>query len=232
MSEPSLPAPNPDLADIAEALRTRHGCHTAILYGSFARGDATKESDYDVAGFADTPAVRRIAGKWRGSYLDVFIYPDSKLDSPDAQLLHLREGGVLFERDGAGRRFLEGLQEVYARGPEALPADELLARRRWAWKMLDRAARGDAEGDFRRVWLLTALLEDCFHLRRMWFEGPKKSLAWLKINDPALHAAFVTALSPGASLEAIGRLAEAVAGPRTEDGVNEELTARRSPGRG
>ena len=51
-----------DLKDIAEALRRHHECHTAILYGSFAVGDATPESDYDVAGFANSPNVERIAG--------------------------------------------------------------------------------------------------------------------------------------------------------------------------
>ena len=29
-----------DIADIGRALRERHGCHTAIVYGSFATGDA------------------------------------------------------------------------------------------------------------------------------------------------------------------------------------------------
>ena len=34
-------------------LRRAHRVHTIILYGSYARGDATAESDVDVAAFAD-----------------------------------------------------------------------------------------------------------------------------------------------------------------------------------
>jgi predicted nucleotidyltransferase len=212
-----------DLNDIADALRGRHGCHTAILYGSWAAGDAGPASDYDVAGFRNSPSVERIAGKWRGSYLDLFVYPESRLDSPNSEMLHLRGGLVLFENGDAGNRFLAKLDEVFALGPERLPASELRARRRWAWKMLDRAAKEDSEGNFRRAWLLTALLEDYFHLRHLWYLGPKKSLANLKSNAPEVHSAFEAALLPGATFAAIAKVVEAVSGPRAEETVNDEL---------
>src|ERR1700693_6211594 len=201
-----------DLNDIADALRGRHGCHTAILYGSFAAGDAGPASDYDVAGFGSSPSVERITGKWRDSYLDLFVYPESRLDSPNPEMLHLRSGLVLFEKGDAGSRLLAKLDEVFALGPDRLPSSELRARRRWAWKMLDRAAKEDPEGNFRRIWLLTALLEDYFYLRRLWYLGPKKSLASLRSNAPEVHSAFEAALLPGASLGAIANVVEAVAG--------------------
>jgi predicted nucleotidyltransferase len=212
-----------DLDDIADALRRHHGSHTAILYGSFAAGDANATSDYDVAAFADSPGIERIAGRWRDTYLDVFVYPESMLESPGPELLPLRGGVVLFEKEGAGTRLLAALEELFAHGPESLPASELRARRRWAWKMLDRAAKSDCEGDFRRAWLLSALLEDYFHLRHAWYLGPKKSLAYLRSNAPEAYAAFEEALRPGASLEVVGRVVGAVAGPRAEGTVNDEL---------
>lgn len=195
-------------------MRTRHGCHTAILYGSHASRDAAAGSDYDVAGFAAVSKVRRIAGPWRSSYLDVFIHPEARLASADRELLAMRGGVVLFERDGAGTSFLKSLEELHARGPEPLGEDERKGLGAWAWKMLDRAGRGDAEGDYRRAWLLYQLLEDYFLLRDEWYPGPKKGLAWLAVNAPGVRAAFDAALRPGASLEAIAQLVEAVAGPR------------------
>ena len=96
-----------DLADIAARLRKEHQCRTAILYGSRARGDARPGSDYDVAGFADTPTVERITGAWRSGYLDLFVYPESKLAAPAADMLHLRGGEVLFQSGRAGDEFLE-----------------------------------------------------------------------------------------------------------------------------
>jgi hypothetical protein len=129
-------------------------------------------------------------------------------------MLHLRDGVVLFEKNDSGRSLLSSLARLYAAGPTPLPATELLARRNWAWKMLDRAAHQDPEANFRRAWLLTALLEDYFHLRGRWYEGPKKSFCYLAESDPQLHAQFEAALQPAASLDTIARLVESIAGPR------------------
>jgi polymorphic toxin system nucleotidyltransferase-like protein len=206
-----------DLDDIAALLRQEHKCHAAILYGSRARGDAGPASDYDVAGFADVTAVERITGAWRSGYLDIFVYPESKL-TPSAEMLHMRGGKVLFQRDRAGDEFLAALEAVHAAGPEALPESELAARRNWAWKMLDRARVGDPEGNYRRAWLLTALLEDYFHLRTLWYEGSKKSLAYLARCEPDVYAKFEAALLAGAGLEQVAELVEAVVGARREAG--------------
>jgi len=210
--------------DIVAALRSTHRCVAAILYGSIAAGDATPSSDYDIAGFCDVPQVRRIAGKWRDSYLDIFLYPLSKLQQPGPESLHMREGRVLFDTsDGAAAGLITGLREVFSRGPQPLPPDELAARRAWAWKMLDRARVGDAEGNFRRSWLLTALLEDYFLLTGRWYLGSKRSLAHLEANEPRMHALFSAALHPASSLGDIEKLVEAVAGRKDDNVARLEL---------
>jgi hypothetical protein len=203
-----------DIEAVARALRERHGCHTAVLYGSHARGDASAQSDLDICGFAAVSATIRIAGPWRGTWLDAFVHPQAMLDEPRVELLSLRGGVVLFERDGAATRLLRELDDLHARGPEPLSADEIAARRQWAWKMLERAGRGDPEGHFRRAWLLTALLEDYFHVRGLWYLGPKNALAYVRVHEPLLCQAFEAALEPSAGLAAIERAVTLFAGPR------------------
>jgi hypothetical protein len=205
--------PDPLVAELSEDLRLRHGCHTAILYGSRAAGDARQDSDYDLAGFGSTAATYRDARKLRGAYVDIFVHPDARLANPSPDLLSLRGGVVLFEKDGGGTRLLAHLEEMFRRGPERLADDEIAVRRVWAWKMLLRASHPDIEADYRRTWLLMMLLEDYFALRQRWYLGPKPSFAWLAANEPDAHAAFAAALKPGAGLEAIRRLVEVVAGP-------------------
>ena len=42
------------LAEIVQTLTVDHGCHSVILYGSWARGDLQPTSDWDVAGIRET----------------------------------------------------------------------------------------------------------------------------------------------------------------------------------
>ena len=192
----------------------RDGAHTILLYGSRANGSEGPDSDYDIAAFApraDEVRDTRVIG---GEFLDVFLYPDSMLTQPSPDHLKLRQCVVLLQRGQQADDFLAGLHALFHQGPEPLPRDEIDARKAWAWKMAQRIDRDDIEGNYRRVWLLTSLLEDYFALRGRWFEGPKKSLQWLQVNDTPTHEAFAAALRPGASTAVIR---QAVA--RTVDGV-------------
>ena len=197
---------DPNLHLIIEDLRKKQGCHTAILYGSRARGDETLASDYDILGIRDSGDVVRDARLLNGFYLDIFIYSESKILSPDETMLHMRGGRILFQKAELATTFLSRLDEIHSAGPKKHPPDEVEARRVWSKKMLDRAKIGNIEGNFRRAWLVTALLEDHFALRGEWYRGPKESLKWLQSNRPQLYKCFELALKPGASLSVIEEL--------------------------
>lgn len=182
------------------------GAHTVLLYGSRADGSATDTSDYDVAAFGPIARVVRDTRIVDGHFLDVFLRPEEELNDPTPDLLTLRGSRILIQRNDEATRFLAALDTVYQRGPELLSGDEIRARDVWARKMALRAQRGDLEGDYRRVWLLTALLEDYFVTRGMWFEGPKKAFQWLRANDRALYQAFEAALKPNTTFTAIDTL--------------------------
>jgi len=198
------------LSSIVEEVCAKHRPHTLILYGSWARGDAAPTSDCDLLAVRKRgTGILHDTRKWRGVYLDVFVYPEGKLRP--AKLLHVRGGKVLKQRGQLGDRLLAQLERLYQRGPEPLPPDELRALKVWARKMLERVSVGDVEGNFRRAWLLTALLEDYFILRNRWYEGPKISLQWLRENEPKVHLLFERALKPDSDLMALRKLITAVA---------------------
>jgi predicted nucleotidyltransferase len=196
-------------------LEREEACRIIILYGSQARGDAGPDSDYDLIGFRDGegPPVHE-TGMRDGALLDVFIYPVGRLEEPGTDMLHVRGGRLLRDLDGRGTAFLTRLDQIFAAGPVPLRADESLALRNWSWKMLDRAAGGDVDGDFRRVWLLTQQLENFFLLRNEWYLGSKAALSELKTKHPAVYAALARALTPATSLAEIETLVLAVNGPR------------------
>ncbi len=193
------------IAELVDELRRVHGVHAAIVYGSYARGDATEESDVDVATFADVAEITRDARLWNGIYLDAFVYPTDV--EPSVDLLKLVGGQIVLDDRGVARRLLDRLDELERRGPAPLSEPEARMRRVWARKTLARVQRGDAEGNYRRQQLLVNLLEDYFALRSTWFRGAKVALAEL---PPDVRAAFVSALAPDAPHEALARLVELV----------------------
>jgi len=197
-----------------EELISVHAAHTILLYGSRADGSAVADSDYDIAAFGSIDKPFRIARLFNGAYLDVFVYPEALLLKPTEEYLKLIGSKIVLQRETEAERFLGKLEEVFRRGPEPLPTDEVEARKVWARKMVARIERNDPEGNYRRVWLLTVLLEDYFHIRGMWCQGPKKSLRWLEQFDTPAYHAFCLALKPGASSEAVLTLVQLVAGPR------------------
>jgi uncharacterized protein len=197
------------LRQLVKHIAKKHRFHTLILYGSHARGGATRRSDYDLLAVRKSgESVLRDARWWRGVYIDLLVYPEKKL-KPSA-LLQVKGGKVLMQKRGFGDRFLAKVDRLHARGPKPLPLDELQARRVWARKMLGRIRGRGIEAEFRRVWLLTSLLEDYFQLRGKWYEGPKLAFEWLRENDPQIHRLFQRALKPPANRAAIKALVEGV----------------------
>ncbi len=74
--------------------------------------------------------------------------------------------------------------------------------------MVRRAAKGDPEGDFRLHWLLNDSLSIAFGFMGRRYPGPKAALRTLATGNPDLHARFVAALRPGASLVDVVRLVD------------------------
>jgi hypothetical protein len=198
----------------SRAIADAHGCHTIVLYGSRARGDADDGSDVDLLCIRDDGPTLRDSRLIDGVYFDAFIYPRAALETPDPSLLRILGGQVMRERDGLGTALLDRMRELFAKGPDAVADDDRTARIVWAHKMLDRIrSNGGAEADYRRMSLIVQALEDHFALRGLWFRGPKVAFPWLLAHDAAAHAVFETAMQPAAGHDALAALVSAVYGP-------------------
>jgi predicted nucleotidyltransferase len=114
---------------VCDELVSHHGAHTVLLYGSHADGTATDDSDYDLAAFGSVVTVVGDARLRNGVYLDAFVYPESVLRSPSEEHLKLRGSRILFQRDIEATAFLAQIEELYRRGSELLPPDEIAARK-------------------------------------------------------------------------------------------------------
>ena len=188
----------------------KYKCHTVILYGSRARGDATSKSDYDLMGVRKNGKKFRLAEKWNGSYLDVFIFPEKDLAKIDEKLLYMNEAKVLFEKTNFGSRFIKKITAFLKKKYIALPPDEIEARRIWLHKMFERIKVGDIEGNYRRSWLQEALLADYFNIRRLRYWGSKESFSWLRLHDQKSYLLFQKVLATPTDLKLLKKLVEQV----------------------
>lgn len=76
----------------------------------------------------------------------------------------------------------------------------------WLRKTLERAKRGDIEGNYRLLGLIGESLQYYFELRNMWFLGSKKSFAWLADNDPHTYELYQCALQTPHDLDIVAKL--------------------------
>jgi hypothetical protein len=190
-----------------------HGCHTAIVYGSRARGDATPDSDVDLLCAREGGTAVRDARVVGGVYLDAFVYPESAFKTLDPSFLRILGGTVVQERDGFGSTLLARVREMHDRGPPVTPDDERQALVVWSQKMLDRIrGRRDVEVAYRRMFLLVRALEDYFSLRNAWFRGEKEAFAWLRQHDRSTYVLFERAAQPSPDDTALPALVRAVYG--------------------
>src|SRR5262245_3434977 len=205
------------IAATALAMADAHGCHTAVLYGSRARGDTDHGSDVDLLFIRDDGPSVRDSRVIDGVFFDAFVYPRDAVANVDVPLLRILGGLVLRERDGEGTALLSRVRDRFDKGPDPLPADDQTARIVWAHKMLARIQSSDGvEADYRRMELAVQALEDYFSLRTLWYRGPKVAFPWLLTHDDAAHQAFEAAMQPGAGPDALTALVSAVYGPIPE----------------
>ena len=166
-----------------------------ILYGSYADGTDGPGSDFDALILANHPACHDTSTV-EGVQLDVWVYPADYFAEADAleEAVTVAEGVVLHDPQGLGVALKARVQACLAAQP-GKSVEENAASLAWCRKMLARTVRADAEGLYRWHWLLTDTLEIACDLLHESYRGPKKALRWLAEKHPAVHGAYVRALS-------------------------------------
>lgn len=197
---------DPLLKKIEHDIIQNYKCHTIILYGSRARGEATSTSDYDIIAIRKNGELERDCRLFENFYLDIFVYSEEAVKNPDTSLIRIKDGIVLRQKNNMGDDLLTKIKSIFNAGPTATPAWEKHEINTWVMKMLNRAKQNDIEGNFRRHWLLHDLLECYFKLRDKWYLGPKESFQWLNKNDLKIYSAFNEALKPDATFDEIEQL--------------------------
>ncbi len=182
--------------DILSYLAAAYDPIAIIVYGSFADGTSNLFSDFDAL-LVTADGERRHDDRFVDfTQLDVFVHPlsDFQGEYDPAEYARIYGGQILLDRDGVAAALLERVtQWVDSRAKKT--QEELDFNVSWCEKMLRRAECTDAEGCFRRHWLLVESLEIYTELRGWPYLGPKKALAQLEKKDRAVFALYEKALT-------------------------------------
>lgn len=122
-----------------------------IGYGSYANGTQNAQSDFDVLLICRSCPCRHDGRVIDGVRLDAVLRtPQEVLDENAPQdLITVHDGVILLENENHIAQGLIDRVRVYAAAHAVRDADEKRHLRQWSLKMLERAARGDAEGLYR-----------------------------------------------------------------------------------
>ena len=195
------------IEEICTYLRREYDCHTILLYGSYANGDYTDDSDIDIICFTDRECRENDNSIIGDIQLDVWIAATEELDKPD-EYLHLLGCRILLDEKGKAEKFVTEIRKRYEDGTDPITEERRKFLKSWLTKMYRRSRRGDAEGAYRYHWMLTDSLEMYFEMKNQWFLGVKKSLKWLEANDDYAYKLFDSAFRSETGSEAAGKLIE------------------------
>jgi predicted nucleotidyltransferase len=187
------------------------GCHTVVLYGSRARGDADADSDVDLfAVGSDAPDGPRPFDSALFDF-DIWIASESDVAADLDEYLKIEGGLVLRQKEGYGDRLLKAVDARVTRGPGRPSARECAQKKAWLSRMAVRAEREDEEGRYRLAWLVAELPRVLFELEGKFWLGPKRSLVLLRERYPEFHAeyaALLAAPTPALALPCVRRIIE------------------------
>ena len=166
-----------------------------IVYGSYADGSVGANSDFDALVITDD-VMKHDTSVIGGTVLDVFVHPvrDFKTGYDPKEYIRLFDGIILTDTDGIADRLIKDVQYNIDNTP-AKTTGEIADEVSWCEKMLARTARGDAEGHYRRHWLLTDSAEIYCDVKGLYYHGPKKTLRYMEQNDPRAFRLYSSALA-------------------------------------
>jgi predicted nucleotidyltransferase len=204
---------DPLLPEIIQHVRKKYGVSTVILYGSRARGEGNEKSDYDIIGVLKSGVPQEHLEVFKGARLDIALYPQ-KIDKEDAEDFPIaffwEEAAILHQSHHEGEQFIKDVKKAFF----IKKSDCFQTRKDRVRSLiinLDRSQENEIREHFYRHRFLTLSLVEYFPIRNLVYKGPRKSLGWLKKNDPLTYAAFRKALDPQANFRDLQVLLKQVA---------------------
>ena len=184
------------LDKIIEYINKLYDPLSIIVYGSYANGTNDLNSDFDALVISKSHKRFHDTSSLNGLKLDVFVYPCSYFDGEYdcGDFIQIFDGKIIEDKNGIGKK-LKNRVSSYIEDRPRKSYEENQANIDWCVKMAERAKRNDAEGLYRWHWVLTDSLEIFCDVMDHPYFGPKKSLNWMRENQPEAFLHYEKALN-------------------------------------
>ncbi len=180
--------------EVIKYLNETYDPEAIIVYGSYACGDANKNSDFDALVIAEHDR-KHDSSIIKGVVLDVFVYSAASLraEFKPETFVQIFDGKIVLDKNGTAAALKKRVAD-YIAGIPPKTDDEIREEISWCEKMLARTGREGAEGFFRWHWLLCDSLEIYFDVAKQFYFGPQKALKQMETADPAAYSIYSSAL--------------------------------------
>ena len=198
------------MKEIIDYLKATYHPRALLVYGSYTRGDQDEYSDFDCMVIVDSKEKDHDDSVIGGVQLDCFIFTAEEAAAEDMDPFLTAADSEIILDDGIGAALKERVRK-YAEEHTVTGENEKEFICSWIRKIMRRMEKGDDEGSYRGFLFLSESLEDYCTLRDLFYSGSKKTIAYLKENDPQGYALFHAAMADRTN-ESIRAWAEYVAG--------------------
>lgn len=185
---------------IVNFLKQKYQPIAFVLYGSFAEGTENEQSDFDAILIYQGEDVHENSF-FETTQLDVFCYSKKSMekDFEPQNFPQLYGAKILIDTEGLAKGLQEQVEEwIQSQTRKSLL--ELEFEVNWCEKMLVRAYREDAEGFFRRYWLLVDSLQIYMDILGEYYFGSKKALKFLAEKEETAYFIYEQALKDNSLL--------------------------------
>jgi predicted nucleotidyltransferase len=174
---------------IVQYLREKYRPRALLVYGSYVRGDQDGFSDFDCMVIVDSKEKNHDDSVVDGVQLDCYIFTADEVSGEDVDpYITAYDSRIVFD-DGIGASLKERVRKYVAEHTVTEESEKEFIRS-WIRKILRRMEKDDDEGSYRGILFLSESLEDYCALRDLFSFGSKKTIAYLKANDPQGYALF------------------------------------------
>lgn len=186
-----------------------------LLYGSRARSEQTKDSDWDLLAVTRDERPDGVRRSWNGVDLDIDTRTlDAVTASTGEDLFYMVPSRILWDSGHVLSALVKRIEERREERPTPMREAERDRSSAWVQRMLARLTTNleanPTLAAYQMSWLHEELLVLYFRWRTQWTMSPRNALGWLQAHDAATyeaHTAFATASDLNQRAAALRRIA-------------------------